>query len=304
MEYFSSLVTKPDLEIILDEIDGRKKYPFKTRKGDEVRLPTFHDREHVSGKLIINLKSAKKLEHTGIKIELVGCIEHLQDKKNVSKFITLTRDLEPAGVITNEITTLPFKFTNVEKQYESYIGNNMQVRYYVSAIVDTKARVHNQEIEFGVINPQMEEIGTTDKIKLEVGIDDWLHLVFTVDRNKFHLKDCIEGSVRFKKVGIKLMTMELQIIKKETLNGTNPKTDSDVVARFEIMDGAPTRNETIPIRWFISPYELTPTYSNINNRMQVQYYINIVLIDVDERKYFKQHEITFLRVDKRYIVKK
>lgn len=304
MDYFSSLVSKPEIEIILDEKDGRKKYPFKTRKGDEIRLPTYHDTEHVSGKVIINLKSAKKLEHNGIKVELVGCIEHLQDKKNVSKFITLTRDLEPAGIITNEVTTLTFKFTNVEKQYESYIGNNLQIRYYVSAIIDTKARTHVQEAEFGVTNPVLEEISNTDKIKLEVGIDDWLHLVFLVDRNKFHLKDCIEGSVRFKKVSIKLTTMELQIIKKETLLGQNPKTDSDVVARFEIMDGAPTRNETIPFRWFIAPYDLTPSYPNINNRMQVQYFINIVLIDADERKYFKQHEINLLRLDKRYITKK
>lgn len=304
MDYFSSLVSKPDLEIILDEKDGRKKYPFLTRKGDEVRLPTFHDTEHISGKLIINLKSAKKMEHNGIKVELVGCIEHLLDKKNVSKFITLTRDLEPAGIITNEVTTLPFKFTNVEKQYESYVGNNAQIRYYVSAIVDTKTRTHSQEAEFGVINPLLEEISNTEKIKLEVGIDDWLHLVFAVDRNKFHLKDCIEGSVRFKKVSIKLTTMELQIIKKETLLGQNPKTDSFVVARFEIMDGAPTRNETIPFRWFIAPYDLSPSYQNINNRIQVQYFINIVLIDADERKYFKQHEINLLRLDKRYITKK
>lgn len=127
MDYFSSLITKPDIEIVIDEVENRKKYPFKTPKG-EIRLPTFFDREHVSGKLIINLKSAKRLEHTGIKIELVGCIEHLQDKKNVSKFIALTRDLEAPGILTNEITKLEFKFTNVEKQYESYLGNSMQVR--------------------------------------------------------------------------------------------------------------------------------------------------------------------------------
>jgi vacuolar protein sorting-associated protein 26 len=154
-----------------------------------------------------------------------------------------------------------------------------------------------------VINPVTEEISGTDKIKLEVGIDDWLHLVFDVDRNKFHLKDCIEGSVRFKKVSIRLTSMELQIIKKETLQGTNSKTDTEVITRYEIMDGAPTRNETIPIRWFISPYDLTPTYSNINNRLSVQYFVNLVLIDVEERRYFKQHEIILIRLDKKVILK-
>lgn len=295
MEFFSSLVSKPDLDIVIDEIEGRNKFTFASRRGEEMKLPTFYDREHVSGRIIINLKSAKKFEHNGIRVELVGCIENLVDKKNISKFITLIRDLEPAGIITSEITTLPFKFTNVEKQYESYVGTSVQIRYYVSAIIDTKARTHNQEAEFGVINPMIEEITGTEKIKMEVGIDEWLHLVFLVEKNKFHLKDCIEGSVRFKKASIKLTTMELQLLKKETILGQNPKTESEVISRFEIMDGAPTKNETIPFKWFIKAYNLTPTFPNINNKLQVQYFISIVLIDADEKKYFKQHEIILVR---------
>jgi len=62
------------------------------------------------------------------------------------------------------------------------------------------------------------------------------------------------------------------------------------------MDGGPIKNETIPIRFFISPYELCPTYININNKFSVQYYLNLVLIDVEGRRYFKQHEIQIIRV--------
>ena len=78
--------------------------------------------------MIVNLNKAKKLEHSGIKVELYGTIEHHQDKKNVSRFISLLRDLEPPGTLNNEVTTLNFKFTNVEKQYETYMGSNMLVR--------------------------------------------------------------------------------------------------------------------------------------------------------------------------------
>ena len=48
----------------------------------------------------------------------------------------------------------------------------------------------------------------------------------------------------------------------------------------------------------LSPYELTPSYLNINNKLTVQYFLNLVLIDVEDRRYFKQHEITLLRLDK------
>lgn len=128
MDYLNSLMIKPEMEIIIDEIDGRKKSSFKSKNGEATRLATFFDREDVCGKLIINIKSVKRFEHLGIKVELIGAIEQVQDRKNCTKFITLTRDLEPPSSISNEVTTLTFKFTNVEKQYESYFGESMRVR--------------------------------------------------------------------------------------------------------------------------------------------------------------------------------
>jgi hypothetical protein len=37
---------------------------------------------------------------------------------------------------------------------------------------------------------------------------------------------------------------------------------------------------------------------NINNKFSVQYFINLVLTDVEDRKYFKQHEIQLFRLEK------
>lgn len=54
--------------------------------------------------------------------------------------------------------------------------------------------------------------------------------------------------------------------------------------------------ESIPIRLFLSPYELTPTYRNINNKFSVKYFLNLVLVDEEDRRYFKQQEITVYRL--------
>lgn len=54
--------------------------------------------------------------------------------------------------------------------------------------------------------------------------------------------------------------------------------------------------ESIPIRLFLSPYELTPTHRNINNKFSVKYYLNLVLVDEEDRRYFKQQEITIYRL--------
>ena len=46
--------------------------------------------------------------------------------------------------------------------------------------------------------------------------------------------------------------------------------------------------ESIPIRLFLSGYELTPTMRDINKKFSVRYYINLVLVDEEDRRYFKQ----------------
>ena len=65
-------------------------------------------------------------------------------------------------------------------------------------------------------------------------------------------------------------------------------------ARYEIMDGAPVKGESIPIRVFLAGYDLTPTMRDINKKFSVKYYLNLVLVDEEERRYFKQQvKITF-----------
>ena len=36
------------------------------------------------------------------------------------------------------------------------------------------------------------------------------------------------------------------------------------------MDGAPVRGESIPVRLYLSTYDLTPTYRNINNKFRYE----------------------------------
>lgn len=49
-------------------------------------------------------------------------------------------------------------------------------------------------------------------------------------------------------------------------------------------------------RLFLSPYDLTPTYKLVHNKFSVKYYLNLVLVDEEDRRYFKQQEIQLLRL--------
>jgi hypothetical protein len=48
-------------------------------------------------------------------------------------------------------------------------------------------------------------------------------------------------------------------------------------------------------RLYLSGYDLTPTYKNVGGKFSVRYYLNLVLVDEEERRYFKQQEITLWR---------
>lgn len=118
--------------------------------------------------------------------------------------------------------------------------------------------------------------------------------------DRYHLKDVIVGKIYFLLVRIKIKHMEIAIIKRETTGiGQNTFNENETIAKYEIMDGAPVRGESIPIRLFLAGYELTPTMKDINKKFSVRYYLNLVLVDEEERRYFKQQEIVLWRKGER-----
>eukprot|EP00158_Paraphelidium_tribonemae_P002058 Partr_v1_DN25077_c1_g1_i7_m50664 putative Vacuolar Protein len=136
-----------------------------------------------------------------------------------------------------------------------------------------------------------------DNIKMEVGIEDCLHIEFEYNKSKYSLKDVIVGKIYFLLVRIKIKHMELSIIRRESSGAaSNQYTESETVSKFEIMDGAPARGETIPIRLFLGGLELTPTFREVNKKFSARYYLNLVLVDEENRRYFKQQEITLFRI--------
>ena len=295
MNFFNSLFSKPNVEITIDEVPKRRCCYLRDEDYNRIKLPAFYDKESVTGEVRITLTS-RSFDHNGIKIMLLGVIESTTDSKNQSQFISLTKELCPPGTLSNQVNSFNYSFKNVEKSYESYRGIEYNVKYILRVVISSTLRSLTWEREFGVVKPEKKEalkVGDAP-IKMDVGIEDWLHLSFELDRTNYSTKDVITGRVTFKKVSLFLKAMLLQIIRRETIIGG--ETDNAILCRFEIMDGAPVKNEIIPIRFFLAPYELTPTYQNVNNKFSVKYYINLVLFDSKDKRYFKQHEIVLYRI--------
>lgn len=282
------------MEILLDGADKRKKVDHRVSDSKSQELCVYYDGENVSGAVNVSLKAGGRLEHKGIKIELVGQIDLLYNRSYQEEFTSLTKQLTPAGVLAQS-KMFSFEFPNVEKSFESYFGCNVRLRYFVRVTVVRRLTDLVKELEF-VVHTLSSYPENSNSLKMEVGIEDCLHIEFEYNKQRYHLKDAIIGKIYFLLVRVKIKHMELNIIKRETTGiGQNAFHDEDTIAKFEIMDGAPVRGESIPIRLFLSAYELTPTMRDINKKFSVRYYLNLVLIDEEERRYFKQQEIILWR---------
>jgi len=291
---FFGFGSNAEIDIVLDGQDSRKTAEIKTEDGKKERHYLYYDGESVAGKVNITMKRPGKFEHQGIKIEFIGQIELYYDRGNHHEFTSLVKELARPGELMQN-TSYDFEFCQVEKPYESYTGANVRLRYFlrVTLVKRLSDVVKEQDI---IVHTLSQYPDMNSSIKMEVGIEDCLHIEFEYNKSKYHLKDVIVGKIYFLLVRIKIKYMEIQIIKRETTgSGPNTFNENETVAKYEIMDGAPVRGESIPIRLFLSGYELTPTMRDINKKFSVRYYLNLVLVDEEERRYFKQQEFTAYR---------
>jgi len=97
----------------------------------------------VSGTVSVHIQAGKKLEHAGIKVELIGQIgkvggvvrvtlmpgtaELFYDRSNPYEFTSMVIDLESPGEMVSS-KSYPFAFKNSDKQFESYTGINVKLR--------------------------------------------------------------------------------------------------------------------------------------------------------------------------------
>lgn len=275
------------------------KSPYGTKEvkktdGSKEALSLYLTDDSVSG--MVRITAPKKIEHVGIKVEFLGIIECTTERGTPYEFTSKVQELAAPGNLAGE-NDFKFEFKNTDKPHESFRGMSATLKYVIRVTISRSSLSANiaQDHELWVQALQQEpEINNV--IKMEVGIEDCLHIEFEYDKCKYHLADVVMGKIYFLLVRIKIKHMELAIIKRESVgSGASMQTNSETVIKYEIMDGAPVKGETIPVRLFLESFPLTPTYPNVTNKFSVKYYLNLVLVDEEDRRYFKQQEIKLWR---------
>ena len=208
-------------------------------------------------------------------------------------------DLSPPEEIIQEKIFLDFCFHNAKMPYESYKGDYAGVRYFVKIIIISTVKNTEYEKEFAVVNPHNSSIlqKNDEPIHLQVGMKNKLSLSIFFQHKNYNCRGTLKGFIAFNYINLNLKFMEVQIVRREIIFG-DKKCEPAYVARYELIDGVPNKNEKIPVRFFLKSYNLTPTYPNIDNTFFVKYYLNLVIADDEDNRYFKQKEICLFRLYK------
>lgn len=157
------------------------------------------------------------------------------DRGNHYEFLSLGQELAAPGDLQHP-QTFDFNFKNVEKQYESYNGINVKLRYFVRVTVSRRMADVIREKDIWVYSYRIPP-ETNSSIKMDVGIEDCLHIEFEYSKSKYHLKDVIVGRIYFLLVRLKIKHMELSIIRRETTGvAPNQYNESETLVRFEVSD--------------------------------------------------------------------
>lgn len=80
---------------------------------------------------------------------------------------------------------LYLRYSLTHARYESYNGINVRLRYFLRFSIIVKKSISNitKELDFWVNNYQVEP-DINNSIKMEVGIEDCLHIEFEYNRSK------------------------------------------------------------------------------------------------------------------------
>ena len=291
---------KPECHITFNEGKHRHRHKLRDSNKNSNRFPTFFSEDDVSGKFELIKPSDSNFDYSSITVELVGLVEIYKDPKSSIRFLSLSKDISKNGSLSNDTTSYNFLFKKVKLPYESYKGDTVGCRYIIKVNIIKTMRTISYEEEFVVVRPNDESVLKKDDevITMSVGIKDLLSILIEFEHSNYGIHGTLKGYVSFGKVNMVLTKMEVELMKKETIFGREAKKKSEpkILASFELIDGGPYKNETIPFRFFLAPYKLTPSYTDVAGNFSVRYYLNLIVKDQNNNRFFKQKEIFLYRL--------
>ena len=318
MEYLKFLYSSPPSSVINIDPKKHKSYKYITKDNKIKEYITFYDTDEISGNIELKLNNTKSLIYELASINLYGVL--MIDSPNTklrteiykeSKDLTENKSL---SIITNEITNFRFNFTPKVKPYETYIGNLIQIKYYLKASIKTTGTnaplFIEKEIEIACLKP--EKKATCDKIsinkselnkkEINIGVENIIHVRISLLKTKFFLDDVIVGKIKIIKSEIELNNIFLTIKKEEKyFQLDDVMVNNEDISNYEIAEGFFEQRDEICFKYFLRNIKnLSPSYDykeDNKNKISVKYYLCFCFNDDQGYQFFKHIEIDIYRMN-------
>lgn len=247
------------------------------------------------------------MEHSGIKVELIGQLEVPVELGGVKPFVHLQETLSgPARLEPNHISRMPFDFTLPKTVIESFEGHLLRVRYRIvakllrsglSAILVNNAYTSSRTLWVERRSDNDNQVaGPTECL---VGTDDGslqVRVSLSNPTNHFTTDQPINGVISFEHVRIPIVSVEVQLVRRESIQDM---VESVAIHRQQVIDGVPSSKDTIPFHFMINGNipQLSSTMPAVPSRQfAIDYTLAIVFIEQGGvRSYFKQLPIILKR---------
>jgi len=316
MNYLKSLYeSSPSVSIKLGT-NNNKCFNYISKENKIISYPTYYDDDIISGIIELKLNSNKSTIIDSINILLIGI---LQNKNNVSEkiyeeILPILEGYNPQALI-NEITNFNFCFKKSVKPYESYLGESIQIKYYLKVIANIKKEdistetIENQ-LEICCLKPIAKNIcedyflnkNNNKEISINIGIENLIHVKINLLKTKYCLDDEIIGRISIVKSERTLNNIFLEIKREEKINIENLNLAfCQDLEKFELMEGIPEEGDEICFRYYLNGVKnLSPSYYNIDEKekkFEVRYFLAFEFNDDQGYQFFKNVEIEIYRMN-------
>jgi vacuolar protein sorting-associated protein 26 len=254
-------------------------------------LPAYRREDKVTGHLSLIPPSGKTIKHQGIVLSVYGDFQG-KDGDSWSRFYERVQYLAPPGDLLTTFST-DFSFDRLQFPTASYYGQYVDAVYGIEVKVIRRLKDFLQSSSFIVFF--FETTTKEQPIHNEIGMTGVLHIEFIFSHGSYDCQDVVIGAAYMLLVKLRVVHMQISLYCVENYQRGAQVVKRNIIKSIEIMDGAPVRGESIPIRFFLGDCNIWPWSDFPGSALKIEWYLRAQLIDENGKKYYKRLRVLIVR---------
>ena len=270
---------------------------------EQRQLPIYQQEEPVEGSVLIKIKPDRTLEHQGVKIELIGLAKY-PESEEWKQFYMVSEELPAPAVLDRALTKLPFIFKgvpNAECIYASFESSELRIKYVLRVTVGRIVADIKQERMLWIASlpgSAVDSSPTGVSKNVEIGVENYIRVDFFLEDLYCTTTGQFRGFILFHTLNLPVCTAQVCLVQKIVRLDTMAQVGQRVLKAQQILDGQPVLHTRVPFRMglldcaVLGEFAGGGTVPEVGKLWGVRYFLQLVLVDTQERHYYKQQEVS------------